>query len=340
MNVTAAAALVSPTKAPRRPPNKLPRPGDACWCGSGDKYKKCHKEADVVFLRDEKKRLETNRVLPGTVSPRLDVPIMIRRPDYAETGTPGRGSGRTVRTAEELVRMRRACRAAAEVLRKTGEQVKPGVTTDALDVFSHELIISLGGYPSPLNYRRFPKSICTSVNEVICHGIPDSRALLEGDIVNLDITVYLDGMHGDCNATFLVGQVDDESRALVKVTHECLMKGIEAVKPGRPISDLGRAIELHADAHGYGVVRSYCGHGIGDVFHAALQIPHYFDARSTTRMDVGMTFTIEPMITLGPPEEVHWDDDWTVTTRDLRRTAQFEHTILVTESGGEILTRE
>ncbi|MBE2248312.1 MAG: type I methionyl aminopeptidase [Myxococcus sp.] len=327
--------------AARRPPNKLPRPNDPCWCGTSEKYKKCHKEADQVFLKEERKRLEANKVVPGEVTPKREVPIMIRRPDYAETGVPSRGSGRNVRTPEELVRMRRACRAAAEVLRKSGEQVKPGVTTDSIDAYSHDLIVSLGGYPSPLNYRGFPKSICSSVNEVICHGIPDGRVLLDGDIVNLDITVFLDGMHGDCNATFLVGDsVDDESRALVRVTHECLMKGIEAVRPGRPISDIGRAIELHADAHGYGVVRSYCGHGIGDVFHSNLQIPHYFDARSNTRMEPGMTFTIEPMITLGTWEESHWNDDWTVVTKDLRRTAQFEHTVLVTETGVEILTRE
>lgn len=340
MNVTVPDSSKAAAAA-RRPPNKLPRPADVCWCGSGEKYKKCHKDADQAFLKEERKQLEANKVLPGEVSPKRDVPIMIRRPDYADSGVPSRGSGRNVRTAEELVRMRRACRAAAEVLRKSGAQVKPGVTTDAIDAFSHDLIVSLGGYPSPLNYRGFPKSICSSVNEVICHGIPDSRTLKDGDIVNLDITVYLDGMHGDCNATFLVGDsVDDESRQLVRVTHECLMKGIEAVKPGRPISDIGRAIELHADQHGYGVVRSYCGHGIGDVFHTNLQIPHYFDARSNTRMEPGMTFTIEPMITLGTWEEAHWNDDWTVVTKDLRRTAQFEHTILVTETAAEILTRE
>lgn len=341
MNVTASPSSSGKASLPVRPPNKLPRPADACWCGSGDKYKKCHKDADQAYLKDERKRLEAHRVVGGAISPKREVPITIRRPDYADTGMPSRGSGRNVRTPEELVRMRRACRAAAEVMRKSGEQVKPGVTTDAIDAFSHDLIVSLGGYPSPLNYRGFPKSICSSVNEVICHGIPDDRTLLDGDIVNLDITVFLDGMHGDCNATFLVGEnVDAESRQLVKVTHECLMKGIEAVKPGRPISDIGRAIELHADAFGYGVVRSYCGHGIGDVFHTNLQIPHYFDARSTTRMEPGMTFTIEPMITLGTWEEAHWEDGWTVVTKDLRRTAQFEHTILVTETGAEILTRE
>ncbi len=321
-----------------RPPAILPRPNDACWCGSGSKYKKCHKEADGVFLRDERVKLEATRVRAGKVSPMRDVPLSIPRPDYAASGVPSRGNGRDVRTPEELVRLRRSCKAAARILKAAGAMVKPGITTDAIDEFVHALTVKEGGYPSPLNYRGFPKSVCTSVNEVICHGIPDSRSLIEGDIVNLDVTIFLDGMHGDCNATFFVGEVDEESRRLVRVTHECLMKGIEAVRPDRPISDIGRAIEVHATLNGFGVVRSYCGHGIGDTFHTSLQIPHYFDARSTTKMVPNMSFTIEPMITAGTWEERHWDDGWTVVTADLRRTAQFEHTIVVTESGAEILT--
>jgi methionyl aminopeptidase len=324
--------------AATRPPNKLPRPNDPCWCASGKKYKKCHQDLDVDFLKDERKRLEENRVRPGKLSPRRTVPDSIPKPDYAVSGTPGRGTGRLVRTEEEIVRMRRACKAAAKILRMAGEIVKPGITTDDIDAFVHELTIKEGGYPSPLNYRGFPKSVCTSVNEVICHGIPDDRKLLDGDIVNLDVTIFLDGVHGDTNATFFAGNVDDESRQLVRVTHECLMKGIGAVKPGRPISDIGREIEKHADQYGYGVVRAYCGHGISETFHGPLQIPHYFDARSTTKMEVGMTFTIEPMIALGTWEETTWDDDWTAVTRDLRRTAQFEHTILVTAEGADILT--
>lgn len=326
----------------KRPPAHLPGSNDPCWCESGQKYKKCHKEADNNYLREERRLLEENRVRKGKVSPRREVPAAIARPEYVAhpEGQPDEGDGRLVRTAEELVRMRRACAAAAQVLRITGEAVKPGVTTEELDAIAHETAIKLGGYPSPLGYKGFPKSICTSPNEVICHGIPDSRALQEGDIVNLDITVFLDGMHGDTNATFLVGKVDEESRRLVEVTRECMMRGIKAVKPGRPVSDIGRAIEAHADEHGYGVVRSYCGHGIGTVFHADLQIPHYFDARANTKMEVGMTFTIEPMITLGTWDCHLWDDDWTVVTKDLRRTAQFEHTILVNENGAEILTVE
>ncbi|MBX7096125.1 MAG: type I methionyl aminopeptidase [Myxococcaceae bacterium] len=327
-------------KALLRPPPVLPRPNEPCWCGSSEKYKKCHKEADGVFLREERVRLEKNRVMPGVVSPMREVPLSIRRPDYAATGTPARGDGSNVRTAEELVRMRRACAAAARVMRITGEAVKPGITTDALDAIAHDATCALGGYPSPLNYRGFPKSICTSVNEVICHGIPDSRPLQNGDIVNLDITVYLDGMHGDCNATFLVGEVDEESKQLVRVTRECLELGIAAVKPGRPLNDIGRAIEQHADKYGYGVVRSYCGHGIGSVFHTPLQVPHYYDARANEKMVEGMTFTIEPMINAGSHEDALWPDDWTAVTKDLRRSAQFEHTILVTKDGAEVLTVE
>ena len=324
--------------SPPRPPAELPRPNETCWCGSGAKYKKCHKEADTVSLREERARLEAGRVRKGQLSPMRDVPLSIPRPDYAATGVPTRGSGRDVRTGEELVRLRKSCAAAARILKAAGLAVKSGITTDTLDELVHALTIKEGGYPSPLNYRGFPKSVCTSVNEVICHGIPDSRVLLDGDIVNLDVTIFLDGMHGDCNATFLVGNVDAESQRLVKITHECLMQGIAAVKPGLPINVIGKAIENHAHANGFGVVRSYCGHGICDTFHTSLQIPHYFDARSTTTMLPGMSFTIEPMITAGTHEERHWDDGWTVVTADLRRTAQFEHTIVVSQTGAEILT--
>jgi methionyl aminopeptidase len=235
--------------------------------------------------------------------------------------------------------MRETGKVAAEVLARAGELVRPGTTTDEIDVFVHELTVELGGYPSPLNYQGYPKSVCTSVNEVICHGIPDDRALQDGDIVNLDVTVYRDGVHGDTNATFLVGDVDPESRRLVDVTEQCLWRGIEAVQPGRPISDIGRAIEDHAKKHRFGVVRAFIGHGIGEQFHTDLQILHYYDPNATTVMRPGMTFTIEPMITMGTWRHVLWDDGWTAVTADGRRTAQFEHTILVTDDGVEVLTR-
>jgi methionyl aminopeptidase len=226
------------------------------------------------------------------------------------------------------------------VLRVTGEAVRVGITTDALDQIAHDETLRLGGYPSPLNYRGFPKSLCTSVNEVICHGIPDARPLEDGDIVNLDVTVFLDGMHGDCSATFLVGEVDPGGRKLVLVARECLERGIGAVRPGRPISDIGKAIEAHASRHGYGVVRAYCGHGIGESFHTALQVPHHYDPSVKRVMEPGMTFTVEPMITEGTWQDLLWDDGWTAVTADGKRSAQFEHTLVVTTDGAEILTAE
>ncbi len=331
--------MTGPVTAPRTRPGR----NDPCWCGSGQKYKKCHLDADgpaAAARPGAEPRAPLRRPLrPGIVSPRRGVPAQIGRPDYAATGRP-RSQGADVRTAEELVRMRRACAAAARVLRIAGEAVRAGITTDGIDELAHAEIVRLGGYPSPLNYRGFPKSICTSVNEVICHGIPDSRPLEDGDIVNLDVTVYLDGMHGDCSATFLVGEVDAEGRRLVQVARECLHKGIAAVRPGRPISDIGRAIEAHASQHGYGVVRSYCGHGIGDTFHTSLQIPHHYDPSLRRQMAPGMTFTVEPMITEGTWEDRLWDDGWTAVTDDGKRSAQFEHTLVVTEGGAEILTVE
>jgi methionyl aminopeptidase len=318
------------------------RPGrnDPCWCGSGQKYKKCHLDADSRGATQGAPSRSGRRPLaPGVVSPRRAVPSHIARPDYALSGRP-RAQGRDVKTPEELARLRRACQAAARVLRVTGESVRAGITTDALDEIAHAETIRLGGYPSPLNYRGFPKAICTSVNEVICHGIPDSRPLEDGDLVNLDITVFLDGMHGDCSATFLVGQVDPAGRRLVQVARECLERGIGAVKPGRPISDIGKAIESHASRHGYGVVRSYCGHGIGESFHTSIQIPHHYDPSVKRVMEPGMTFTVEPMITEGTWEDLLWDDGWTAVTADGKRSAQFEHTLAVTGDGAEILTVE
>jgi methionyl aminopeptidase len=307
-------------------PTLKPKANDPCWCGSGRKFKRCHKAS-------------TERVRPGRLSPRRSVPPQIARPDYAETGVASRRAEPRVKSPEVIERMRRAGRAAAEVLAITGEAVRPGITTDELDAICHDATIARGAYPSPLNYNGFPKSLCTSINEVICHGIPDDRVLVDGDIVNLDVTVYLDGVHGDTNATFLVGNVDDESRRLVEVTRECLERGIGAVAPGHPINEIGRAIQSHAESHGYGVVRAFVGHGIGEQFHTDLHVPHYYDPRVATPMEPGMTFTIEPMITLGAWEHQLWDDGWTAVTTDLRRTAQFEHTILVTDDGADVLTR-
>ena len=289
-------------------------------------------------MREEKKRNEPTRIQPGTVSQRRTVPSHIAAPDYAYTGRPKLGDVHKILNAEELSRLRKACQAAAKVLKLVSEAIQPGTTTDALDVLAHEAIVSLGAYPSTLNYRGFPKSICTSPNEVICHGIPDSRPLLDGDILNVDVTLFLEGMHGDTNATFAVGSIDETSKNLILAARESLWQGIRAVKPGLPIRAIGQAIQTYAHARGFGVVSEYCGHGIGDVFQTGLQIPHVDDASATTLMRPGMTFTIEPMITLGSPHAAHWNDGWTAVTEDLARTAQFEHTVLVTETGAQVLT--
>jgi methionyl aminopeptidase len=318
-----------------------PKSNDPCWCGSGRKYKRCHKASESggqPVTAGALKVLAESRIRPATRSPMRTVPASIPRPDYAATGRPSKGSGLMVKTPEEIVRLRRACQAAAEVLEETGRAVAPGVTTDALDAVCHEACVKRGGYPSPLNYNGYPKSLCTSVNEVICHGIPDSRQLRDGDIVNLDVTIFLDGMHGDTNATFLVGSVDEESQRLVRVTRECLERAIAVVGPDVPLNEVGRAIQNHAEANGFGVVRAFVGHGIGDTFHTAPQVPHYYDPRLTTRVQPGWAFTIEPMITVGDWHHRMWDDDWTAVTADLSRTAQVEHTLLVTEEGVDVLT--
>ena len=306
-------------------PSVMPAANDACWCGSGRKYKRCHKPLE-------------GRVQPGIVSPRRSVPNNIARPPYADSGEVIRWNESAIKSPEIIERMRHAGAVAAEVLRLAGQAVKPGVTTDEIDALVHDLCIALNAYPSPLNYMGYPKSVCSSVNEVICHGIPDSRKLEQGDIVNLDVTCFIGGVHGDTNATFAVGEIDDESRALIKTTEECIWLGIEAVKPGRSLSDIGRAIEDHAKLHKLGVVRAFVGHGIGEQFHSDIQVLHYFDSRNSVVMRPGMTFTIEPMITLGTWQHKMWDDEWTAVTADGTRTAQFEHTILVTETSAEVLT--
>ncbi|GAA1116249.1 type I methionyl aminopeptidase [Arthrobacter flavus] len=276
---------------------------------------------------------------PGTVSPQLPVPASIPRPEYVGRSGPAPFTGSEVKTPDTIEKIRRASRLAAQAIVEVGRHIEPGVTTDQLDRVGHQFLVDHGAYPSTLGYRGFPKSLCSSLNEVICHGIPDTTVLRDGDILNIDITAYLDGVHGDTNYTFLVGDVDDESRLLVERTKESLNRAIKAVAPGREINVIGRAIESYARRFGYGVVRDFTGHGVGEAFHTGLIIPHYDAAPAYNRIiEPGMTFTIEPMLTLGTIEWDMWPDEWTVLTKDRRRTAQFEHTLLVTDSGAEILT--
>ncbi|WP_026214971.1 type I methionyl aminopeptidase [Nonomuraea coxensis] len=279
----------------------------------------------------------TTLLQPGRVSPMRKVPAHIERPEYVGKKRPKTGES-DVKSPEMIERMRVAGRIAAQALEEVGRHVRPGVTTDELDVVGHEFLLDHGAYPSTLGYKGYPKSLCTSINEVICHGIPDDTVLRDGDIVNVDITAYIGGVHGDTDATFLVGEVDEESRLLVERTREAMMRAIRAVAPGRQLNVVGRVIEAYAKRFGYGVVRDFTGHGIGETFHSGLMVPHYDDPSLRVELVPGMTFTIEPMLTLGTIEYEIWPDKWTAVTADRKRTAQFEHTILVTETGSEILT--
>ena len=275
---------------------------------------------------------------PGRISPLRQVPASVTAPEYVGRRYPKLGEP-DVKDADTIERMRVAGKLAAEALQEVGRAVAPGVTTDELDRVGHEFLIGHGAYPSTLGYRGYPKSLCTSLNEVICHGIPDDTVIENGDIVNVDITAFIGGVHGDTNATFLAGEVDEESRLLVERTYEAMMRGVRAVAPGRQLNVVGRVIEAYAKRFGYGVVRDFTGHGIGTAFHSGLIVPHYDAAPNyATVIEPGMTFTVEPMLTLGTYEWEMWADGWTVVTKDRRRSAQFEHTVLVTETGAEILT--
>lgn len=281
------------------------------------------------------------------LSAKRTIPKTIPHPDYAADGIP--------KTARSLLRpnkvelldakaqegMRTVCRLAREVLDIAAAALRPGITTDEIDEIVHKACIERNSYPSPLNYNHFPKSVCTSVNEVICHGIPDKRVLLDGDIVNLDVTLYYKGYHGDLNETYYVGDrahADPDSVRVVETARECLEAAIQLVKPGALYRDFGNVIEKHAKSRGCSVIRTYVGHGINSVFHAPPNIPHYAKNKAVGECKPGMTFTIEPMVALGKYRDVTWPDNWTSTTIDGKRTAQFEHTLLVTETGVEVLT--
>lgn len=278
-------------------------------------------------------------LIPGVLSPQRAVPTSIVRPPYVGKATPPAHVGGDIYDADSIEKIRRAGRISSQALDLIGTLLKPGMTTDEIDRIGHEFVLDHGAYPSTLGYRGYPKSLCTSLNEVICHGIPDDTVLQEGDLVNVDITSYLDGVHGDTNRTFIVGEGTQEVRDLVERTEEALRRGIKAVAPGREVNVIGRTIESYAKRFGYGVVRDFTGHGVGTSFHSGLIIPHYDSAPLYNDvMEVGMVFTIEPMLTLGTHEWDIWADDWTVTTKDKSWTAQFEHTLVVTETGADILT--
>src|ERR1700712_4876342 len=275
---------------------------------------------------------------PGRQTPIRTVPASIPRPEYVGRDRPAPSADPWVQPADIIKKMRLASRIAASAMLEGSKAIAPGVTTDEIDRVVHEYICDQHAYPSTLGYKHFPKSCCTSLNEVICHGIPDSTVIQDGDIVNIDVTAYIDGVHGDTNATYFSGNVSEENRLLVERTEESLRRAIKAVAPGRQLNVIGRVIESYAKRFNYGVVRDYTGHGIGRTFHSGLVVLHYDEPSVTTVLEKGMTFTIEPMITLGGITWDQWDDGWTVTTRDKSWTAQFEHTLVVTDSGAEVLT--
>jgi methionyl aminopeptidase len=277
---------------------------------------------------------------PGAISPRRPVPSAIARPHYvdAPAGTPADYDDPMVKDAATIASMRHAGRIAADALAEVGRHVGVGVTTDELDRIGHEHMIAAGAYPSTLGYKGFPKSLCTSVNEVICHGIPDSRPLADGDVVKVDVTAFVDGVHGDTCATFFAGDASREVRDLGERTREAMLRAVQAVRPGRPISVVGRVIESYARRFGYGVVRDYTGHGVGPSFHTRPTVLHYDEPRATMLLEPGMTFTIEPMLTLGSYHWHAWDDGWTILTADGSIAAQWEHSLVVTDDGADILT--
>ncbi|QCB28687.1 type I methionyl aminopeptidase [Corynebacterium endometrii] len=279
------------------------------------------------------------KLTPGKPTPVRTVPESIERPEYVWKDSVQENMGEPfIQTPETIEAMREASKIAANALKVAGAAVAPGVTTDEIDRIAHEYMCDHGAYPSTLGYLSFPKSCCVSLNEIICHGIPDSTVIQDGDIVNIDVTAYKNGVHGDTNATFLAGEVSEEHRLLVERTKEATMRGIKAAKPGREINVIGRVIESYANRFGYNVVRDFTGHGVGPTFHNGLVVLHYDSTAYRNILEPGMTLTIEPMINLGSLDYEIWSDDWTVQNTDGKFTAQFEHTIVITEDGNEILT--
>ncbi len=279
------------------------------------------------------------KLTPGKPTPIRTVPETIERPEYAWKDEVQENVGEPlIQTAETIEKMREASRIAANALEAAGAAVAPGVTTDEIDRIAHEYMLDHGAYPSTLGYRGYTKSCCVSLNEIVCHGIPDTTVITDGDICNIDVTAYKNGVHGDTNATFLAGDVAEENRLLVERTKEATMRGIRAAKPGRQINVIGRVIESYAKRFGYNVVTDFTGHGVGTTFHNGLVVLHYDSDAYTDVLEPGMTLTIEPMINIGSLDYDIWDDGWTVQNRDGEYTAQFEHTIVITDDGNEILT--
>ncbi|CAN5493366.1 type I methionyl aminopeptidase [soil metagenome] len=277
---------------------------------------------------------------PGIVSPLRAVRPGITAPHYVpkQDGQPWDFDDKPVKSPEIVEKMRVAGRIAALARDEVGRHVAPGVTTDELDRVGHEFLLDHGAYPSTLQYKGFPKSLCSSVNEIVCHGIPDDRPLQDGDVVKIDVTAFVDGVHGDTCATFFAGTPSEQVRLLSERTHEAMMRGIRAARPGRPVSVIGRVIESYAKRFDYGVIRDFTGHGVGPSFHTRPTIWPYDEPRATTLIEAGMTFTVEPMLTLGGYAWDMWSDGWTIATKDGSWVAQWEHTLHITDDGAEILT--
>ncbi len=300
-----------------------------CWCGSGKKLKRCHLDRAALVR---------SPVRPGNVSPERPVPGSIARPHYVDDGTVWPPPDAQILSGTALDRMRHASRVAAEVLAVTVAAVAPGVTTEELDEIAHDAYVSRGAYPSTLGYHDYPKSLCTSVNEILCHGIPDDRPLQDGDIINLDVTAFVDGMHGDTSATVGVGTISPELAALIDTTRDATLAGIANIRPGEPMQRVAQAVTAVAEARGYGVVSEYGGHGIGEVFHADPHVHHAISSRDRSVAVPGLCLTVEPMLRTGAARFTTADDGWTEILDDGMPSAQFEHTVVVTESGAEILT--
>lgn len=296
---------------------------------------KIRRERELQVVGKERKGPPLRR---GKVSPRLPVPDHIPKPPYVGSDIlPEIASEYQIHDSEGIAKMRAACELAARVLNFAGTLVRPSMTTNEIDKAVHQMIIDAGAYPSPLGYGAFPKSVCTSVNECMCHGIPDSRQLQNGDIINIDVTVYLNGYHGDTSRTFYCGKVSDAMKNLVKVSEECMEKAIAVCKDGAPFKKIGKRISEHAEKYGYGVVERFVGHGVGTVFHSEPIILHHRNNEGGCMVE-GQTFTIEPILTMGSIDCITWPDNWTAVTADGSPAAQFEHTILITRTGAEILT--